>query len=166
MDKFDDPDPIAPHPCPNCQQWTERGIGECIHCDHELNEYEPSNEHVAVDPVHAETDLMTMILEKEVTADDLESVRKLEGVIKKRSQLFNQLDQLIDLARRDQQGEFTPVKGAPMFMVLVILFIFNNLPFFLFFTRLMLLQASTYEFTFSSTGGRSGVHESPTVTLA
>ena len=123
MGEFDDPAPIAPHPCPNCEDWTERGMSECIHCDHELDEYEPSDERVAVDPIHADADLMTMILEKEVTADDLKSVRKLEGVIKRRSRLFDQIDQLIDLARRDQQGHLFPGKGVLMLMMLVMLFI-------------------------------------------
>lgn len=121
--EFKDPDPIAPIPCPNCERWTERGLSECIYCQHDVDDYSPIEEQVAVDPIHAEKDLMTMILDGEGTATDLESVRKLEGVIKKRSQLFDQIDQLIDLARRDQQGQFTPVKVAPILMIFVMLLI-------------------------------------------
>lgn len=123
MGEFEDPDPIAPIPCPSCQQWTERGLSACIYCKHHIGDYSPVEEQVAVDPVHAEKDLMTMILDGEVTAEDLESVRKLEDIIKKRSQLFDQIDQLIDLARRDEQGQFTPGKVVPMFVMLVVLFI-------------------------------------------
>jgi hypothetical protein len=78
---------------------------------------------VAVDPAHAEEDLMTMIIEGEVTADDLKSVRKLEGIIKKRSRLFDQIEELIDLARRDEKGRLSPGGIAPILLMLGLLFI-------------------------------------------
>lgn len=123
MVEFEDPDPIGPIPCPNCERWTERGLSECIYCSHDVDDYSPIEEQVAVDPAHAEQDLMTMIIDEEVTADDLKSVKKLEGIIKKRSRLFDQIDELIDLARRDQKGRLSLGKIAPILLMLGILFI-------------------------------------------
>lgn len=76
-------------------QWTERHISDCVCCGGEIDE-ERHDAHVEVTMSDAETDLLSMIIAGDVTADDLRSVKKLWGVIRDRPKLGEELDELIE----------------------------------------------------------------------
>ncbi|WP_176819525.1 tyrosine-type recombinase/integrase [Halopenitus persicus] len=89
---------IAPVRCEGCGRWTERHVDECIWCGTAI----PADalEIQATPAIVEEANLLDMIVDGEVTARDLQALRKLEPVIKQRSDLFERLDAYIRHARQ------------------------------------------------------------------
>lgn len=110
-DLHDEPE-TAPIVCPRCGDWTMRGLSECVWCPESLDPDQTWFEHDR--PVSPQTDgeknLAQLIMDGDVTADDLRTLRELETVIKTEQDLFRNIDDLIVKAEGledalEQQGD-------------------------------------------------------------
>lgn len=96
VDGIEESPDTAPVLCPSCGDWTTRGLDACIWCTHNLDEEQSTFQETMQDPRDAgEKDLAQMLLDGDVTASDLRTLRKLEGPIKTERDLFDELDDLI-----------------------------------------------------------------------
>lgn len=104
----------APVPCPRCGDWTTRALDACIWCHHNLETeqmtFSASSRSMQDPRAAGEKDLAQMLLDGDVTADDLRTLQKLESVVKTEPELFDRLDQLItkadalEEAAKDERG--------------------------------------------------------------
>jgi site-specific recombinase XerD len=123
VESIDESPDSAPVACPRCGDWTTRGMDECNSCSHNLDSEQRTFEEPMPDPQTAgEKDLPEMILDGDVTADELRTLEKLETVVKTTPDLFQQLDGYIEKAEaleaaRDQSP--SPVSAALGFPALV-----------------------------------------------
>lgn len=105
VDKDDKDDAIAPVKCLDCGEYTPRHRDECLWCptpvEASLGEQE-SLEHYTED---GDADLLEMVMDGEVAADDLRAVKRLESVIRREPEkLFGRVDELIELTERYNHG--------------------------------------------------------------
>jgi hypothetical protein len=91
---------IAPVRCEGCGRWTERHLDECIWCTAPVPA--DATELQATPAIVDEANLLDLIADGEVTARDLKAIRKLEPVIKQRSDLFERLESYIQHAEQVQ----------------------------------------------------------------
>jgi len=110
-DLHDEPE-TAPILCPDCGEWAMRGLSECVACDVALDPEQTVLEQRACEsPQKAgEKSLAEMVLDGDITAADLRTLRRLETPIKTEHDLFKNLDELIVKAEAledamDQQGK-------------------------------------------------------------
>ena len=110
-DLHDEPE-TAPILCPDCGEWTMRGLSECARCSVALDPEQTTWERrTCEDPRKAgEKSLAEMVLERDITAADLRTLRRLETPIKTERDLFENLDDLIVKAEAledamEQQGD-------------------------------------------------------------
>jgi len=112
----------APVVCARCGDWTTRGLEGCIWCQHDLDGEETPlgavSDAAMQDPRSAgEKDLAQMLLDGDVTADELRTLQKMESVVKSEPELFERLDQLItkadalEEAAKDERGSALAVSG-------------------------------------------------------
>ncbi|MDS0284689.1 tyrosine-type recombinase/integrase [Haloarcula onubensis] len=86
----------APVLCPSCGDWTTRGLDSCIWCTHDLDDEQATFQQTMQDPRDAgEKDLAQMLLDGDVSASELRTIRKLEAQIKTERDLFEQIDDYI-----------------------------------------------------------------------
>jgi site-specific recombinase XerC len=104
----DEPE-VAPIVCPDCGDWTMRGLDECIWCHRDLDPEQTTWERpTREDPRSAgEKSLAEMILDGDITADELRTLRKLEAPIKTKRDLFEELDELIVKAEALEEAKAT-----------------------------------------------------------
>jgi site-specific recombinase XerC len=96
VDSIEESPDTAPILCPRCGDWTTRGLDACLWCEHNLDDEQITIDQPMAHPDNAgEKDLAGMILDGDITADELRTLRKLEGPIKTERDLFDQLDELI-----------------------------------------------------------------------
>jgi hypothetical protein len=91
---------IAPVRCEGCGRWTERHLDECIWCPAPVPA--DATELQATPAIVDEANLLDLIVNSEVTARELKQIRKLEPVIKQRSDLFERLESYIQHAEQVQ----------------------------------------------------------------
>lgn len=110
------PPPIAPITCAHCEKWTVRKLDQCIWCSHEIDEDLQEMEHVVTNPLSSEKDLLDMIIDGDVDADDLRSLKKLKPVVRSRPDLFDELDKLIHLAEgyEDEESDSVNLVTGPV----------------------------------------------------
>ena len=107
-DVEEDPE-VSPIPCEQCLDWTMRGVNECVHCGYNLD---VEQETLGTRPIeHPEADDMRIhekVIKGHVTADDLESVEKVQSDIRAMGQKF--FDQLSDLKRHAEAAQNNGMK--------------------------------------------------------
>jgi len=87
-------------PCTQCGRWTMRGVEECVWCSHNIDPDQQTFQPTMADPRTAgKKSLKEMILDGEVTHDELKTLQKLEHEIKTNQDLFDELDQLMAKAK-------------------------------------------------------------------
>lgn len=96
---------IAPVKCLECDEYTPRHRENCIWCptpvDASLGEQVDLEHTTEI----ADADLLDMVMDGEVAADDLRAVKRLEPVIKHNpTKLFDRADELIKLTERYQDA--------------------------------------------------------------
>jgi len=101
----------APVVCPRCGEWTTRGLPQCIWCPQSLDSEQatftgPEQAAMQNPAAAGERSLADLILSKDVTADDLRVLQRLEPQIKSEPNLFEDLDELI--ARADAIADVDP----------------------------------------------------------
>jgi hypothetical protein len=84
---------IAPVRCEGCGKWTERHLDECIWCLAPVPA--DATDLQATPAIVDEANLLDLIVNGEITAADLKALRKLEPVIRQRSDLFERLNAYI-----------------------------------------------------------------------
>jgi len=94
---------IAPVRCEGCGRWTERHLDECIWCPTPVPADVTDTSHPPA--IMDEANLLDLIVDGEITARDLKALRKLEPVIKQRSDLFERLNAYIRHAERVEEEE-------------------------------------------------------------
>jgi len=105
MDEIQEMPDIDTIPCPNCADYTTRGLDQCIHCDHNLEEEQLTIDNTVRDPRAAgERTLAQKLLDGDITADELRTIRKLEPHIKTKTDLFEELDDLIHKAQKLEES--------------------------------------------------------------
>lgn len=104
-DLHDEPE-TAPILCPDCGEYTMRGLSECVRCGVALDPEQPTWERrTCEDPRKAgERSLGEMVLAGDVTAEDLRTIRRLETPIRTKRDLFEDLDELIVKAEALEDG--------------------------------------------------------------
>ncbi|WP_226043533.1 site-specific integrase [Natrinema sp. DC36] len=120
VEDIEETEDTAPIRCASCETWTPRGLDRCIHCRHPIDAEIEAVQHTVTNPAAPEKGLRQMIIDGDVTSDDLRSVQRLESVIQTEPQLFDQLEQIIIMAEaleaeREETGETamaTTVGGA------------------------------------------------------
>ncbi|MFC6722389.1 MULTISPECIES: tyrosine-type recombinase/integrase [Halobacteriales] len=105
IDEEEEDDPVAPVRCESCNEWTTRGYEHCIWCSHPVGEEVQTISESIEHPHKDGADLLEMIMEGEVTAEDLRSAKTLEPIIKTRADFWMDIDELITLAERYQDDD-------------------------------------------------------------
>jgi hypothetical protein len=98
IEELDEPVPVAPIRCAACDQWTTRGLDACIWCSHDIDDDLGELEHTVKHPLGPDADLLDLIMEGEIDADDLRSLKRLEPVLRSRPDVLDDIDKLIQLA--------------------------------------------------------------------
>ncbi len=106
-----DGEKLAPIECASCEEWTTRHFDSCIWCSHEIDEELRDIQHVVTDPDAPDKDLLEMLVDGDITADDLRSVQKLDGVIQTEPEFFDRLEKLIMLAEGYENEQETLAKA-------------------------------------------------------
>lgn len=101
VDFEEEDNPIVPVQCDNCGKWTPRHRDECLWCSAEtvaeLGDAPILEQSVKQDDG---VDLLDMIVDGEIDADDLRALKKLKPVIKRRRDLWDRLDSYIKHAEK------------------------------------------------------------------
>jgi len=97
---WEDPTPIAPVTCPSCDQQTTRQFEDCIHCNSALPATDELDERIVEAPGVSDVDLLDLIMDGDVTGDTIRELRKVEGVLRTRPGVLDDLDELEKLADR------------------------------------------------------------------
>lgn len=99
---IDDPDiheepDVSPVACPNCTQWTVRGLDNCVRCGHDIDTDQLTFETPDIPdrPITEEKSFSEMVLDGEISSNDLRTLRNLEPHIKAGEVDFGDLDGLI-----------------------------------------------------------------------
>lgn len=98
----DDPAPIAPVECFNCGEYTPRHRDTCLWCpesvDASLEDIHPiAHEHALEEESE---NLLDLVADGELNADDFRAVQKLEPFIKGRDDFFDRLDEYVAVTER------------------------------------------------------------------
>lgn len=91
----------SPVPCKRCQNWTLRGINNCVHCNYDISDEQANLDDLGREmsnPYASDISLHEKVLNGDVTADDLESVQKVQSDIEGMGEKF--FRQLEDLKQR------------------------------------------------------------------
>lgn len=102
----DEPEPIVPVNCGNCSRWTPRYLDECMWCSYDVE----ASHDVTIDDLEqspGEGDLLDMILDGEVEAEDLRGVKRVLPVIRARPDLLERVDEIISLLDRFEGSDST-----------------------------------------------------------
>lgn len=107
VDKIEEDPDTAPIICPNCGDWTLRLMDACIWCNHDMDPEQTTWDRPTMqDPRDTgEKDLAEMILDGDITADQLRTLRQLEGAIKTERDLWSKLDDLIQKAEALEEAK-------------------------------------------------------------
>lgn len=100
IDEEENQGPIAPVKCNSCSRWTPRYLDECMWCSADVDAEQPNPAIDVHQPDSGEDDLLTRVLDGEIDSRDLEGLRRLEPVVRSRPEIFEQIDQLIEMLRR------------------------------------------------------------------
>jgi len=103
VEAVEEPPELAPVICPGCEEWTMRGLDSCIWRSHDIDEEIAEIQHTVSHSVKPNKDLLDLIMEGEITADDIRSLRKLEPVIRSRPEVLDELEKLTQLAEGYEQ---------------------------------------------------------------
>lgn len=106
----------APVQCPTCSHWTPRYTNECIWCATTFDsssavEAEPAVKSQAEEKIEEEKkkqvrrDVIKLVSENELSADDIETAKQLSEVIEKYPDLLDHADTLQDLLNDDDKDE-------------------------------------------------------------
>lgn len=95
----------SPIVCERCGGWTMRGIDNCVHCSYALSDEQTTIDDMtrSVDNPYADQDMgiYEKVFKGDVTADDLESVQKVESDIRSMGEkFFRQLEELKNRAEK------------------------------------------------------------------
>ncbi|ELZ42667.1 phage integrase-like protein [Halorubrum coriense DSM 10284] len=112
VDLLQDKINVTPIECNHCGRWTERHVKNCVCCGGEV-EQERHEVTTSATVTDGETDLLSLMMNGEVDAGDLRSVKKLWGVITTREKFYEELDGLIETAERAAGGDKTGLYGGP-----------------------------------------------------
>ncbi|MCG1004989.1 MULTISPECIES: site-specific integrase [Halobacterium] len=128
VETFDEPDPIAPLECPTCERWTTRNIRECIWCSAEIPEDRHAIRHTVKGPEEGEKDLLDMLMDDDISVEDLETLQRLEPVVRSRPDIFDEVGKLIELAKGgvgggDDRGHFGIRVAVASMAIIVIYFL-------------------------------------------
>lgn len=114
IDEEEDEQPVSPVHCESCEGWTTRGFEYCIWCRHPIGEEVQTLTESIEHPHKDGADLLEMIMNGEVDAEDLRAAKTLEPVIKTRAGFWEDMDDLIKLAEQYQDEEDqSPVAAGP-----------------------------------------------------
>jgi hypothetical protein len=106
--------PVSPVHCESCEKWTTRGLDHCIWCSHPVGEEVQTLTESIENPHKDGADLLVMIMNGEVDAEDLRAAKKLEPVIKTRPGFWERIDDLIEVAERyEDEEDQSPVAVGP-----------------------------------------------------
>jgi site-specific recombinase XerC len=109
VDNVSDSPDTAPIVCSRCGDWTTRGFDECVWCNHNIDREQATFERSMSDPRDTgDKTLEEMILDGDVGPDDLKTLQQLEGAIKTKPDLFEQLDDLITKAEALEAAQTEP----------------------------------------------------------
>ena len=86
---------VAPVECNHCDQLTERGQEHCVCCGAEVDEDVHKQTFELADPETEGKTLFELVKDKNITADDIESLRKLRPLIKHQGdKIWDDIDML------------------------------------------------------------------------
>lgn len=95
----DEHNPIIPVACDQCGHLTPRHRETCFWCPAEVTASVGRTN--IVPPVQQDgSDLLDLITDEEITADDLRALQKLESIIRQRDDLFDRLPEYIEMTER------------------------------------------------------------------
>lgn len=104
VENFSEDYDTSPLICERCAGWTMRGIDNCVHCNYDLNPEQANIDDMArpvSNPYEGDKHLSQKVIDGDVTASELEAVKKVQNDIESMgSRFFDQLDKLIDRAQR------------------------------------------------------------------
>jgi site-specific recombinase XerD len=103
VENFEEDIDTSPIKCTQCHEWTMRGIDNCVHCRYDLTDEQVNIDDVTPpinNPYEGDKRIKEKLVDGDVTASDLEAVRKVQSDIESMGrEFFEKLTEWKELAK-------------------------------------------------------------------